>query len=1600
MSVVTCALEANVPHVHTDACFYCTPVLQCAEQITEEEPIAILSCQEYERMRHIHDVSCFDESGALVCGKLELREHIHEDACFVETVESTEELALACDYEEHEHTEECVPKEECTDATLPGEETPIVGLYCGYVEHVHQDGCFNEEGTLLCTMSEHEHSWICELIPSDFTAVETADDWEADLPELNGRIADDLTAVAKSQLGYAENEANYIIEDGELFFYSRYSAWWNEEYPYTPWNAKFVSFCLNYADIDFELYEDAASWFDDLQWNEQLLPEDYRPIAADLVFFDTDADDEADCVGIITYVDPENNHMTVIHERNGKVRERDYTLDDADILSYARIPGNAPATVEVMDISSERVDHVIHLIDIMPSAEEFDETLSLYEANDDWDGYESYYKQVYRQALNAYVMYEDLSEPLREQVSNADKLLELQWLWSAQTLGITQGIDVYQINDYPDGLTTADASATVLLKGGSPDDYGIVNMTFAYWSAIVVEADNNGLLYVSNVDTTGNVDKSAYGPETENGFVLFVWDGNLSFAQVSASVHKGDIVSVPFDYSQPAAYNGSSYGTVTFASGNFKVDKDNTSKLEIVQGADTNDLIEVNLYDYGVNINGPYNTDNRYPGFQQDNGTTLAALSKYGMNFGNNITTDLDAGISELTNKGGAINATASSYNGVEYGVANIPLEGTMSRTLLNGYPALADGTPLQYLFHGNSGYATKKNSSSINGLFQHNELSGAYAFNSRENHAQFNADSDTFTLYKQIISSNFIMYPFGNFLPFNDIVHLSAQTSTIDRAYLQSIASSALYKYNAGYGEEYQTLATELTAFIDLMDAKYGTDWAAADAMNEYFSAAGLPPTFSQSDPLLDKVYSIDFDEPTDFYFGMEMKMNFMMPKNGLTGKDNGDNASDTWLVNSDGTYYRDGSPDGIPDYPMVFNFTGDDDVWVYIDGVLFLDLSGIHRHVGGRINFENGTVEYFVLDPATGDVAATPYKTVRFADILGSSDNLNAKGTFKDYTQHTFNFYYMERGAGSGVCRMNFNFPLLKQNTINISKAVESTADIQGDPDYKFQVLKANADDTKTDELFIGASVGYTIYDLNNEKIGASTTDINGVFTLKAGQRAEFEGIKENSGKYYVRELLEGSVLEQYGKITVSGESTTTSNNVTIGNDTFTGADSPVKDISDGTTAFLFTNHVEETKLGDLSISKILTTYPKTRESKVYNIEVTLDGKPLPVGTEYTVATKDTAVTETREVITAGIVTIAANETAKISNILAGTQFTVQETSDSAAGYIVTYTSADGYPIEKDGKATGTIITDANVQLVVTNSEKGASVTFPITKTVLNPDGARDYKFRIVQVHDSSGAAEVDGSESEITVNAQDYGETSYTLNFIQTTGSFYYKITEVNEKTVFRENVQTYVIQVTVVEDAEAQNGAKATITGVWKDGTPISYIEGESFSADFTNTLVGSLTLSKEVVGTTPESGFSFKIQLENGGTPVSETFPAGADKTVIFTDGVAIVTLAAGESITISDIPYGTTWTIIETNADGYVVTYTVNGEDGNGTESAGSIIVGSTEVAYTNSAMYELPETGGGGAMGYRLMGSGMLLTLPILYAIKGRYRGRRVKGG
>lgn len=1621
-SELTCTAEEGEGHSHTEACYSVETTLTCAEDHEHGEDCytqtQTLVCAIPETPAHTHGDGCYTEVTTLICEIPEDPGHTHVDTCY--------EQVLDCGLEEKEgHTHEDACFEMVSELTCGREEIPETviqhNLICGKEQiapHTHDSGCSDENGNLICTIQNavphqhteaciqparteenlicglqvHEHTLICY---SDPTAdLETAQDWEKTFAELelSGDWRRDVVALAKTQLGYEESTKNYIVEDGNPKGYTRYGDWYG--IPYGDWCAMFVSFCLDYAGVeDMPLDCNCPNWIRTLTEAKRYYSrDDYVPLSGDLIFFDWNGDGSSDHVGLVAeYIPATEDALATVRTIEGNsgncVKYNGYAPNDTTIMGYGALP------VQLTEEEQAQVDAVIAMIDAMPASEEIEAQLLAYEESEDMEAYEAYFKTIGQQGQRTYQAYLALGEELQAYVTNVDRLMDSSWLWSMVTLDIKQGIDVLQINT----CTTANGPDTTLLRGKSASNLSSTH-TYEWWSAIVVEERSDGTLYVSQVINSQG-DKRAYGPSTENGFVLLVWSGTIRFEALDVS--PGDAVSVSFDYTQTGTYTGTSYGTVTFSDGNFKSNKNNSKKLDIVQGADTNELIEVNLYDYGDNINTLYSSNGKYPGYQQDNGSTNvgSAFNQYqSFNFGNNITADLAAGLSNVTVKDGTtINATASTYGGVAYGYANIPVSGKMLPTLKDNYPALADGTSLDYLFSTGT-YATKQNTGSINGLFQHNPVTGAYTFNSRENHAQFDSETDTFTLYKQIISSNFIMYPFGNFLPFNDITEKSAQASTIDRAYLVEIANSAQYKADGGYNQtandEYGTLATQLKKFISLMDAKYGTGWDAYDAVNQYFISSNLPATFSESSPqlrdgeaLMDYIYSIDYDEETDFYFGMDMKMTFMQPKDGLTGNDT--------------------NGDGAPDYPMIFYFTGDDDVWVYIDDVLFLDLSGIHRHVGGEIDFVNGLVKYYVLDPASGDVAGEPYKTVSFAEILGSTNGLSDAGTFANYSTHTFNFYYMERGAGSGVCRMNFNFPLLRKDSISVGKEISSDTGIQGNPDYKFQVLKADSNGNKTSELFIAAGTTYTVYDEKDIVIGTGTTDANGVFTLKAGQRAEFSEIKENAGKYYVRELLEGTVLEQYGNVTVSGESTTTSNNVTVGSDSFTGMDSPIKDMSDGATAFRFINDVDETKVGTLNISKKLTEYPKTREIKYYDIEVSLDGKKLPVGTVYTVGG------QTRTVETAGIITIAAEETATISNILAGTVFTVQETSGSAEGYTVTYDDSGGYAITvNDGVVSGVIKTSANVQLVVTNSENGTSVTIPGTKRLRKSDGAEHtYTFTLTEVTDTTGTTEkadgISGYEATATIT-EGTENFRFTINYTQVEQAtlpvtYYYRISENSVDGNFAD-VENYVAEVTV---SEAADGISAALTGMWKDGVKI-----ETLSADFVNTITGNLKLTKIVNGSTEAQtgdAFSFTITLDPGdsGVELKDKYPVTvtqADGETFnqewpVTDGVMHVNeFHHGEAFMIHDLPIGTTWNIEETLTDGYKVQTAITvGEtttDSTGTETNGIIVAGDTSVVYINQQFYELPETGGTGTYLYTM--AGLLLMLTSTAYLLYRYRKRR----
>lgn len=1642
----------------------------------------------------------------MICGLLEVSEHIHDGSCFAVTYEQSTEPVLVCGLEVHEHSETCLPEEETADSAL------ISGAYCGLAEHEHVDACYSADGALMCTMAEHAHEELCWLAPADTSAVETEEEWLADLPELTYDNAADLIAVAESQLGYAESDVNYIVtEDGEILYYSRYAAWWSYgAEPYGDWNAKFVAFCLENAGIPSTVVPvepETATWPSvlKLSYYDQWRDNDgtFAPIAADLVFFDTDNDGTADRAGIITAVDTENSTISVILERRGLVQQVNYDLDDDDILGYARIPGNEPAVVEPN--LTEAAQNVIDQIDALPTYDEYVAQLDAYYEADDLEGEEAYATAVFQQfnaAQGAYIL---LSPEEQAAVYNIDKLMALDGLWQAETLAITTARPtIYQINSY----VNSSSGAAVMVFGGTVAEK--VTYKFLDWYAIKVEKDSSGYLRVIEILQPG-VDKSNYRAN-DTGFVLLFYK-----YEVIPDAVVGNYVTVHFTIPASGALKSEGYGTVSFSTSPSGIHSAEPTKID---SASTSEFVELNLYDYNGAINSNYWNEAKdywYPGFQWNGG----AYKKYGetntaadlgipdynadrnyvdsIDFGNSLITNLTYGDGTTYTK--AVNATnvaktSANYSGSSpinwiYGndtegytnkpigtsTTDISYTDVMYDTLIDGYPAMSDETMLDYLFKEGTA-VDKLNTESIDGLFLYDAESGAYTFNSREHHAEYVTGENRFQLYDEIITPNFLLYPFGNFLPLNTIDDSSkaTQVSAFNysggmRNYVERLIAD-LKNDAEGLGSYWNATQRQLATMLE----EYKENWSlygrtindvwntwenlsAANAIRDFFwkdnANSGDGPTddtdFITGDHL-SQMYNIDWDVQTNFFFGMEMKMKFYQPKDGMTGTD------------------KDG--DGNFDYPMEFNFTGDDDVWVYIDDVLFLDLSGIHRHVGGQIDFVNGKVHYYALDTATGDVSTTPYKTFTFAEILTaagkSTDVLNSKGTFTDYSTHSFNFYYMERGSGSSVCRLNFNFPLLRQNTLSVGKELTADSDsieAIGNPDFLFQVL--DADDHS---LFLPDGWAYSLYDVDGSllqeivvnskypdgrvkemvikdatgntlctetynadgtlksRTGSAPdkvlrTDANGIFKLKAGQRAEFVGIPETWGKYYVRELLDNLDLSQYESVTVSGEATTKNANLTIGGTTFTGLESPVLDMTNGSSIFRFNNKIDTLKFGSLKITKTLvvgdppvSTLAATPTTPEFTFSVTLDGVPLPKGTAYTV----TGETTPRTVTEAGYITIPAGQTATISHILSGSRFEVTEIGATEAGYTVKYAVDD--VVSTTGSATGVIRQQSQVAVDITNYTGVESVQIPIIKNLSMAHATEDltFQFDLVQVTDRSGTTVADSPTTNSITVTLERGTTqnsdnrfALTYDGIETTKLpvvYYYKITEAKGHTknvVYDPSV--YVVEVSIT----ASDGAQ--VTGVWKDGAAVN-----NLSVAFTNTIIptGDLKLEKQVKGTADLSGeFSFNITLKDkDGNPITGTFDATfyqrdgtVQPTVLTASSEGIIGLTSfmhGEAAVIHDIPIGTKWTITETSYDGFAPTYTVTqGEittEGTGTVSEGEISAGETVVVYTNTALYALPETGGDGVARFLVCG-GVLMAFPLLLLGLGRrrrHRGRRVQGG
>ena len=161
---------------------------------------------------------------------------------------------------------------------------------------------------------------------------------------------------------------------------------------------------------------------------------------------------------------------------------------------------------------------------------------------------------------------------------------------------------------------------------------------------------------------------------------------------------------------------------------------------------------------------------------------------------------------------------------------------------------------------------------------------------------------------------------------------------------------------------------------------------------------------------------------------FGMKLQLDFEMPENGKVA------------LESNTSVKKD----------MVFSFRGDDDVWVFVDGKLCLDLGGIHDTISGNINFATGKVTY---DNATYN----PENSTAVSNIYEAYGIDNSTGS-----KHNLTMFYLERGEYDSNCKITFNIPAITTEVPTPTPEITATPEVTATPE-----ITATPEVTATPEI-----------------------------------------------------------------------------------------------------------------------------------------------------------------------------------------------------------------------------------------------------------------------------------------------------------------------------------------------------------------------------------------------------------------------------------------------------------------------------------------------------------------------------------------------------
>ena len=446
------------------------------------------------------------------------------------------------------------------------------------------------------------------------------------------------------------------------------------------------------------------------------------------------------------------------------------------------------------------------------------------------------------------------------------------------------------------------------------------------------------------------------------------------------------------------------------------------------------------------------------------------------------------------------------------------------------------------------------------------------------------------------------------------------------------------------------------------------------------------------------------DVRNDLNYGFGMALSVDFTVPKDGK-----------------------------IDDQDVTFTFTGDDDVWIYIDGKLVVDLGGDHKDASCTLNFANNSTTY-----ATG----LNSKSVTSASSVYSLTDV-MKGSTKN-TVHKLQMFYMERGLIESNLQVEFSFTpvdnkLTTTKTVNTVNVNDGIKDAVAAAD-SFTFTNINNGSGNTDHSPLGSKEYFL-----TEKSGSTSSPVSGTdgsYSMKNGSSAVFTNITDVGNWLTVSESMNDSFIK-YSSSTYSV--TDVNNGIQKGSGSGTSAN------------FLFKNEVNEKHATDYKVDFVNTPQlsnldvsksafdkdgnPITNVSYNFTVYLSFDG-----GTTYNQYPLDYTINGAEYTADNGTFALNGGETAVFPNIPVGTKYKIVEKANS--DYTVTSTGETG--TVNDSGAVARFVnreidkTDVHVTLNAAKTLDGTAPdvnTFLFTLTEMVKDGSTLTESKLLQEKNNFG-------------------------------------------------------------------------------------------------------------------------------------------------------------------------------------------------------------------------------------------------------------------